>query len=644
MATAIEVREEVRVGDDAQDLSYCIPLREALVEGPNGTVQRLGVDRTARTARCILITEGLGNLRDRNYYSRQAVESAASAFEGRHFFVDHPTASDETERPERSIRDLAGYFYDCRVGNVPDPETQEPLAACFATLKFSESDAGNLAMSQVSTALEYQTQFPNSKTTYAGISINAAGLGEPGEIDGMPVRIVQEIQHAFSADIVTKPARGGRFLQLMKESEIATLSDAQRSKRAQGGAMAATSTAKTPEKKTTVAAAPVAKTAKKPVRTAVREDETGVLTKEAGFPFGKTGDGGDEGGDEKDTKPEKAEGGDDGGGDEGNGENGENGDENSMIGQEPSFDQLLAPLNEKLQAFGKGMAKMGGMHPQDLIQDITKDLAALMAMIQKGAVAAAPAAPGAGIPEPGPMMGDPMAAPPAAPVGEQSAMGAAPAAAAPAMMSEASEHDVSETEEHEMTEAADDDVPEGQAMRFSCAHCGESNDVIPEKGYSLVKTTEAERPGPTPDEIALRETVSRLETSLTSKQRALTAKEGRFMEANEKLRVTLQENEKLRTDLAKSRARVEAYERRDKAAEKLREAEVPGDLLTVADLLAYEPHQWDSEIGKAKRVQAREAKLLEGGAGEHVPAGAPGRNGGSSVDAAIAKFNAGYGR
>jgi len=86
--------------------------------------------------------------------------------------------------------------------------------ACFASLRFDESASGQFALDKVATALEYQQRFPNSKDVYAGISINGGGVSHGGTIRGMSVNVVTEIQEGFSADIVTKPARGGRFLAL----------------------------------------------------------------------------------------------------------------------------------------------------------------------------------------------------------------------------------------------------------------------------------------------------------------------------------------------------------------------------------------------------------------------------------------------
>lgn len=176
------------------------------------------VNDAARTASVILITEGLGNLRDKNYYTSDACATAAKVFEGKQFYIDHPSSIDEESRPERSVRDLAGWFSNCKLGSVKDPDTGEQLAATFATLNFAESEPGNLALGQVKAALRYQKMYPGKKDVYCGISINAGGLSEPGEIDGIEVNVVHEIEDAFSADIVTKPARGGKFLAL-SESE-----------------------------------------------------------------------------------------------------------------------------------------------------------------------------------------------------------------------------------------------------------------------------------------------------------------------------------------------------------------------------------------------------------------------------------------
>ncbi len=175
------------------------------------------VDLKNRTAKVLIITEGMGNLKDKNFYTEDAIRSAAKVFNGKRFFIDHPSRSEESDRPERSVRDLAGYFYETQLGQVKDPDTGEQLAACFAKLKFAESQPGSLALGQVLAALEYQQRFPQSKDVYCGISINGGGISHPGDVRGVEVNMVTEIQEAFSADIVTMPARGGKFLAMVQE-------------------------------------------------------------------------------------------------------------------------------------------------------------------------------------------------------------------------------------------------------------------------------------------------------------------------------------------------------------------------------------------------------------------------------------------
>ncbi len=138
---------------------------------------------------------------------------------GAQFYLDHPGSQDEQNRPERSVRDLAGYFYDPAVGSVTDPETGEVLSACLASLRFDESESGELAFQKVRSAIEYQKRFPASKNLFCGISLNGGGVSHPGTIQGMPVNIVTEIKEIFSADIVTKPARGGKFLAMVNEAK-----------------------------------------------------------------------------------------------------------------------------------------------------------------------------------------------------------------------------------------------------------------------------------------------------------------------------------------------------------------------------------------------------------------------------------------
>lgn len=167
-------------------------------------------DEKGNKVRVVLITEGMGNQRDRNWYTKEAILKAPSIFEGVQSYLDHPSVSEERDRPERSVKELCGYFTDVEVGTFKYQETE--VSALYANLNFDESDAGRNAKAKVKAALEYAKKYPDKNLVYAGLSINADGRTEPAEINNQQVNKVMEFTSAFSVDVVTKPARGGKFM------------------------------------------------------------------------------------------------------------------------------------------------------------------------------------------------------------------------------------------------------------------------------------------------------------------------------------------------------------------------------------------------------------------------------------------------
>lgn len=558
----------------------CFKIREAVAQA--------SIDEAGRTARVIIISEGLGNLKDRNYYMASAVESAVKAFEGRQFYVDHPSASEDKDRPERSVRDLAGYFSDCAAGTTKDADTGETLAACFATLHFAESEPGNLAFAQVKTALEYQQKFPSSKDVYAGISINAGGVSHPGTVDGMPVNVVTEIREAFSADIVTKPARGGKFLATTRESVVVsgnaaiaarvarwkrTHRESGRSTQAWIGREADMAIVKTKGKHGKV------REARKRATRKFTESLTGRIKKAVEA--------------EKIAEATAAK-------------------LRKVIEAGGKLPRAMtaegaSALAERLKAAGAMMGaeaegEDGGA--TDLISDILQDVDELKAAL----------AGGGGAPKPAP-------APEAEGEGEDE----------DEAEGEDEDEDEAEGEDEDEDEAEDEDEDEGagmgpdagadgppQTMKYKCASCEAENEVVPPKGFKLSPSGAAEAEDEDEDEsegraaesarggtknketAALRETVKRI-------RRQLIAKESRFAEASKAKRRLLLEAITLR-------AENQGYKIRDLARSTLRENEIPPHLLSVGDLLAYHPSQWGIPIKSAKFAKRMEAKrIAEGG-------------------------------
>jgi len=162
-------------------------------------------------AKVILITEGLGNLRDKNYYGPEAIQSAPAIFEGKPMMVDHPSYSEEKDIPEGRINKTVGYYKNLRVEKMADGRL-----ACVGECHFDLSEEGMNAFQKSRTAVHYKEDFPRSDQEYVGISVNAEGESEPRKmlINGqeMDVNYVMRFVGARSADMVTIPARGGAFV------------------------------------------------------------------------------------------------------------------------------------------------------------------------------------------------------------------------------------------------------------------------------------------------------------------------------------------------------------------------------------------------------------------------------------------------
>lgn len=539
-----------------------------------------GIDEKLRTAQCIIISEGLGNLRDKNYYTADAVKSAAVTFESKQFYIDHPGESEEQDRPERSIRDLAGYFSDCKVGQTKDADTGETLTACLATLHFSESEAGQLAFAQVKTALQYQKRYPTGKDVYAGISINGGGVSHPGTIKGMQVNMVTEIQEAFSADIVTKPARGGRFVALMHEAarvaawkrRVTLEGDRLQTQTGSGGKRMPLVGEKQKVKETAIAL-------RKKQLTDVRR-----LTKEVKALEVKIEDA-----DHLDEAAATATG------------------------------KKMASLGEKVGKLRAAAAVPEG-DLASMIMDLQQDLGELSKSLGMGGGAddAAGTNPtgedaqdtgmGGGLPTLGDDettaeddgAGDDDAAAEAEGEGEkESETGKETTEGADETEKEAEGEGEKESED-DAEEEADPAPGAGDKgagnMQFKCSKCGETNVVAPPQGMRLV-AAESKR---TSESDAIKALRSRLERAT----RTLEMKEGRFVQTNHKVAKLLKENIGLKAENL-------AYKRMAEAKRLLKEANIPRDILKAETLVTlYEPEQWGAAIESARNMLDREARLV----------------------------------
>ena len=156
-----------------------------------------------------LITPGVGSS---GVYTDKVLEAAATARAfpaGTLMFADHPSQSDLEDRPERSIRDLAGVL-------VED----------------ARWDGGAL-VAQAKTFTPWTTVLTEMADD-VGVSIRAAAVVEELDDQGRP--IIAEIVQGMSVDFVTKAGRGGRITQILESARgtVAEASNTQRGEELRG--------------------------------------------------------------------------------------------------------------------------------------------------------------------------------------------------------------------------------------------------------------------------------------------------------------------------------------------------------------------------------------------------------------------------
>lgn len=156
------------------------------------------LDPTAFIARNVtLIRPGFSANTDKagrpRYYSPEVLKASVGLFEGTRAYANHPRLSDEKDLPERSVRDLTGYYENARV-----------------------ADSGALVADVHVVGEARQWLWPmieetKNKPDYVELSINALGVSKIGEAQGKPAVVIESIVAVNSVDVVTTGAAGGSF-------------------------------------------------------------------------------------------------------------------------------------------------------------------------------------------------------------------------------------------------------------------------------------------------------------------------------------------------------------------------------------------------------------------------------------------------
>jgi hypothetical protein len=155
---------------------------------------------TGRRMRIKLIDAGWGSS---GYYSPEVLQEAArnEIFrDGFHMYIDHPTPTEQVEKPERSVRDLAAV--------IEGPVTYR--------------DGGLYAEARLYDDYQWIAQ----KKDAIGLSIRASGRAEAGEADGRRGLIITALTEGTSVDFVTHAGRGGQILELLESARAQSLEEA----------------------------------------------------------------------------------------------------------------------------------------------------------------------------------------------------------------------------------------------------------------------------------------------------------------------------------------------------------------------------------------------------------------------------------
>lgn len=145
------------------------------------------------------------------YYSREVLQAAANSrvyCAGLQMYWNHPSKSDEKERPERDLRDLAGVLtedarWDEQGAKGPGLYSR---AKVFSAYRDAVAEMG----------------------PYIGLSHYVWGESKTGEAEGKKGDIITRIVAARSVDFVTVPGRGGAIAEAFRAARPPEPTDEQK--------------------------------------------------------------------------------------------------------------------------------------------------------------------------------------------------------------------------------------------------------------------------------------------------------------------------------------------------------------------------------------------------------------------------------
>lgn len=171
-----------------------LPLRESV----GGGITEAPKDSASGRLITIDVIKSGWNASGSRYYGAAMLERDVPKVYGRgcQMYIDHPSAHEGDDRPERSLQTLAGVFVD------------DPWAV-------KEAD-GSVTMRTTARVFGPWQPLIREAWDTIGVSINGNGRGDYGTAEGREGLIIDELTYGRSVDFVTVPGAGGRVLGLLE--------------------------------------------------------------------------------------------------------------------------------------------------------------------------------------------------------------------------------------------------------------------------------------------------------------------------------------------------------------------------------------------------------------------------------------------
>jgi len=146
-------------------------------------------------------------------YSEDVLKAAVPLFDGVKMFADHPSVSEEMDRPERSTSNIVGW--------ITEPRWDESEKRIVGTMNLLKTHP---------IAERVLEAYKRGRTDLYELSIYGSGKTEPVNENGKTYFEVKSIDKIVSVDLVTFGAAGGRIEKLIasirnKEDEMDVLKD-----------------------------------------------------------------------------------------------------------------------------------------------------------------------------------------------------------------------------------------------------------------------------------------------------------------------------------------------------------------------------------------------------------------------------------